>query len=290
MNIKHINITFYFLHPLQFVLFIKLLLFRIATLSIHLKVIVAKWERKKCETFELFPGLEIVLKNDNGIVKDHGGEKVENNSNYTVLKKSKKFFYIVKSQEWDYYEQLVKGKKPCAHLKHKIEIKHKDKFQAAYGITCYSCQGKSISTPFTIFEPFEKFTDKNWFWTAVTRATKLSNITICTQYFNTAKNLYQVIKRRIEQHRQEDSVKNRTFNLDYPYIKQMLNNKFKTGFRCPISGCGRYLDVLPGDRHTNKAAWSIDRLDSAVGHVKGNVQIICHHCNVSKGDGTKDKK
>jgi len=53
--------------------------------------------------------------------------------------------------------------------------------------------------------------------------------------------------------------------------------------KCPVIGCGRSfrLDCTPGDRYS---APSLDRIDSSLGYVSGNIWVICFECNHLKRD------
>ena len=51
-------------------------------------------------------------------------------------------------------------------------------FQLPYCNTCYSMQSATITEKYTVFDCNTPYVDRNFIWTALTRATDLKNITI----------------------------------------------------------------------------------------------------------------
>ena len=47
---------------------------------------------------------------------------------------------------------------------------------------------------------------------------------------------------------------------------------------CKICGCGMKQTYIGGD----SKQFSVDRVDSRMGHVKGNIQLLCLECNRAK--------
>jgi len=56
------------------------------------------------------------------------------------------------------------------------------------------------------------------------------------------------------------------------------------GKECPC--CGRDFLIVPVLGPVTDASPSLDRLDSKVGYVPGNVAVICYRCNILKRDAT----
>jgi len=104
----------------------------------------------------------------------------------------------------------------------KLEINKLDLFKLPYTSTCHSMQGLSIDDKITIFDCNTAYSDRSWIWTAITRATKLSNIQIFkhndTEVSTLDKSkIKQYFINRIAFHKIEDNKKNRSF-IDDEYI------------------------------------------------------------------------
>ena len=116
------------------------------------------------------------------------------------------------------------------------------------------------------------FVSVEWIYTALTRATDLSNIQIFTGVLPNPKDLDKIINNKLNLHQIEDELKEREFDLDSQWVHSQLKNVKS----CKYCHCD--LDIT-GDHQ-----FSVDRVDSRRGHTKDNCQIICLRCNVSKKD------
>ncbi len=72
------------------------------------------------------------------------------------------------------------------------------------------------------------------------------------------------------------------FDLDIEYCIDLLNNQ---NHKCAISGVGMTTITGEGSVNTNI---SIDRIDSALGYIKGNVQFVCRIVNIMKTNLNSD--
>eukprot|EP00960_Hanusia_phi_P059719 764268-Hanusia_phi.AAC.1 len=90
--------------------------------------------------------------------------------------------------------------------------------------------------------------------------------------------LLKNIERKIQHYEFSDRCKNfETDNyIDVKYVAHMISAQDKT---CCICGCDL---LLTHYKRRDPRQFSVDRLDSNLGHVKGNVQITCLRCNCSK--------
>ena len=53
--------------------------------------------------------------------------------------------------------------------------------------------------------------------------------------------------------------------------------------------CGRELDYQRRGKCASPASPSLDRVNVAMGYVSGNVAVVCHRCNVLKGDASAEE-
>jgi hypothetical protein len=148
-----------------------------------------------------------------------------------------------------------------------------DCFRYPYARTCHSYQGTSEDEPITIFDVTSPMADNDWLYTAITRTTKLENIHI----YLPATCSYQIsniIKSRIQGHLEEDIAKKRYINNDFVDPQWVCDKLKECRWTCCL--CHQKMDIEGAD------AFSVDRLDNNLGHIKSNCQVICRRCNSSK--------
>lgn len=73
--------------------------------------------------------------------------------------------------------------------------------------------------------------------------------------------------------RHTDKKFDREFNIDINYVMEVLERQ---GFKCAITG----LDLK--HEYNSHYSASIDRIDSTLGHVRDNIQIVCQAVNLAK--------
>lgn len=74
------------------------------------------------------------------------------------------------------------------------------------------------------------------------------------------------------------------FDLNTSYIETLMVS------HCPALGYELQYSILPGNKHKKrKDAASIDRIDSNLGYIKGNVQILSWQANLIKQNATNDE-
>jgi hypothetical protein len=144
-----------------------------------------------------------------------------------------------------------------------------------HALTGFSMQGQSFKQPIIIHDIFHHFVSDRWVWTAITRCTNLSNITI-----NLSKSDYELhynFKKMIESHEQEDIENNRIMN-DY-ITKEWINDTFnKQNGECAHCGTALNKRCIIGDALN----LSVDRTCNAIGHIKNNCVLSCVKCNITK--------
>jgi hypothetical protein len=132
----------------------------------------------------------------------------------------------------------------------------------------------TIDDKITIFDFGNYHVDKHWVYTAITRTTELSNVSI---YMGKQKDpkemLLEKITKMIQHHKQADIKADRLdnwteyINTQYAYEMLMKTNNCKY--------CLEPIDIM-GD-----SCFSINRTDNNLAHIKSNCEITCWLCNVS---------
>lgn len=74
------------------------------------------------------------------------------------------------------------------------------------------------------------------------------------------------------------------FNIDESYLTELWENQ---NHKCALTGIEMMLRVA--EVNSLPTTVSIDRIDSDIGYVKGNIQLICHSINLAKNDFTNDE-
>lgn len=146
-----------------------------------------------------------------------------------------------------------------------------------YCWTGHAYQGDTIDQPFTIDVNDLCLIDCEWIWTAITRTTDWSHISI---YYNKMiqKNNEQMLRRTIddmiEGHARTDYENKRFINdlneyINTDYVMAILNTSCAfCGDPYEVGGC--------------TGSFSIDRIDNSRAHTKDNCRIICRMCNSIK--------
>ncbi len=155
-----------------------------------------------------------------------------------------------------------------------VEISELDAyFKLPYARTCHSMQGLSVKEEITIFEVNHPRVSLEWLYTAITRTTDLSKVSIFRGKLPEEPNLDTrviEIRKRISQYKQADKLAGRRFNeASYITVNWVLSTLGATQY---CAGCEECLDI------TN---YSVDRLNNALPHTITNCRIICRPCNLA---------
>ena len=154
-------------------------------------------------------------------------------------------------------------------------------FQLPYCNTCYSMQSATITEKYTVFDCNTPYVDRNFIWTALTRATDLKNITIFEHSIEECQVLEESKKKqkltlKIEGYKTQDKQAKRTFNTDDYVNVDWINSQEQKCFHC---GIHFYYHMENGDAETNL---TVDRIDNHIAHVKKNCRLCCINCNVAR--------
>jgi hypothetical protein len=149
-------------------------------------------------------------------------------------------------------------------------------FLMNYCSTTHKSQGETIVENFTIYD--WKAMCKKIKYTALSRAKCVEQVcfgkvdfkAVCPDTFATN------IDKKIKAHKEFDTLKKYENNIDVKGIQKLF---VKQNGECVKCGCSmKTCGYAKGD----KEQFSIDRIDSKQGHIKGNVQLMCWGCNRAK--------
>lgn len=143
-------------------------------------------------------------------------------------------------------------------------------FKRPYAATCHSLQGRRFEEPIVIHDWAMPLVTKEWFWTAITRARKLSQVSFCRDQ-RARYDLMGHIRRKVEGYRAQDRVRFETSEFaGYIDEKSVREKLFAAKLVC--CHCGAHLGE----------AWVLDRIDANRPHTKDNIVLSCMYCNQSK--------
>ena len=193
-----------------------------------------------------------------------GKQKINTNFTYTIKKvdaKNKKIHLI---DLLDKNNILI------------IDFKMLTKFTLPYSGTCHSVQGLTVDKEITIFDVNSFGATREWFYTAITRATYFDNIQIFIQKKQNMNEIKAKIQNKINGHLIYDKLKKHSIQ-DYVDVAWVLKSIENNGAKC-----AHCQDVMEIDYEPNsEKQFSINRIDNKKGHVKNNCNIVCLKCNVS---------
>ena len=155
-----------------------------------------------------------------------------------------------------------------------------------YCFTCHSVQGSSIEGGITIFDYNHCLVDKNWIWTAITRATDLNNVSFYKyddddDDFN--KNcIYNYLKRKVEGYKEQDRKAKRKIDHKNYIIADWLLDRLNG--HCELCNVDFYVKSINGNIRTNLRA---QRKFNDQTHTISNYIAYCKKCNCCMSDEEK---
>ena len=222
-------------------------------------------------TEEFFPGQEIICK-----------------------KYEKKPAYTINS---NYTYKIVKMSKSYIQIKDEVEDKEftipsgvlLNNFKLPYALTVDSVQGLSFgeTDEITIFDTNTPYVDRKFLWTAITRARKLSNVSV---FIHSDEEVYRLTQSRIRQYfnmkvtsyQNQDNKANRVYIkddfVDEAWIQKQLEGKMHCMF------CKKHMELYIDENSNVQSNITVDRKDNSKAHTKANSQICCLKCNITKGN------
>ena len=196
--------------------------------------------------------------------------KVYTNYSYILENINDKFFTIVE---------------PIDNIQMTLEIKLLTYFKLPFCSTCHSLQGLSVEDEICLFDCNTPYVDRNFVWTALTRARELKNIT----YFHHSdyevqrlenSRLLQYLKLKIENYKRQDLDAKRKINRDKYVDIEWFTKEINGNEVCPL--CNSKYYIVLDDNNDVRCNISIDRLDNTIPHIKENCHLLCIECNKCK--------
>ncbi len=154
-------------------------------------------------------------------------------------------------------------------------FKRKD-FVSPQATTGHSAQGDTIDAPFVILEANHFYASKEWFYTAVTRCTRLSDVWVYVGA-NTTSGVKANIKRKIASYRKQDLDAGRPVDGRYISSAWVMNELKRVNYCCSHCYCRLSLDWQPGDL----SQLSINRRCNELPHIESNGETTCLKCNLA---------
>ena len=160
-------------------------------------------------------------------------------------------------------------------------------FAYNYAHTCHSLQGMSVAEGISLHDLIFYFVTREWFYTALTRSRDLDKI----YYWDPSVVLHdlQVVKegeleikmeRKLAGYKAQDAKAGRPFEeADYVSVDDFKLLLEEQDYRCAV--CAEVMALVWKDAKDN-TQFTLDRLDNALAHVKGNCAVSCLGCNRGK--------
>jgi len=226
----------------------------------------------------------IVKENDNNLFDEDGNMLCDSirlfvNYTYTILSIHDDHMYLLE---------------PVEKLKFKIFFNQLNIFNLPYAGTCHSYQSLSIKDDITIFDTNICYTNRNWVWTAITRARDLKKVNIFVHSESSKLNLVeskikQYFKFKIEGYIQQDKKTKRYNPENYIDIEWFLNRLDMNFKDCPTFNsycpdCHKAFEFNFNENNDILSNISADRKDNNLGHNKSNIRLCCVKCNIKKGN------
>ena len=160
-------------------------------------------------------------------------------------------------------------------------------FIFAYCYTCHSVQGSSIDDSITIFDYKHWLVNKEWLWTAITRARDLNKVKFYkysddkNDVFN-KRCVFTYFSRKVQGYKEQDragkrKIENNTY-IDENWLLEKLNSC------CSRCGIEFSINLDKGSIYSNLTA---QRINNEMCHIKSNCLAYCKRCNCSASNREK---
>jgi hypothetical protein len=163
-------------------------------------------------------------------------------------------------------------------------------FKLPYCLTVDSVQGLSFGEDdkITIFDANTPYVDRKFFWTAITRARKLENVSVCIHSEAEIGNLSrsrikQYFNFKVDSYKRQDKKVNREYNND-DYINEQWITEKVNDCKLYCCYCKKHMELYIDEDGNVQSNITVDRLNNKLAHIKSNCQITCLKCNLTKGN------
>ena len=232
-------------------------------------------------------------------------DKVNNHLHFNVLKnkihfqvgqeiicrKYEKHFKLIKN----YTYKIISMKGNEVTIKDEVEnITYKiskyileNHFKLPYAVTCDSVQGLTKNEKITIFDSNTPYVNRKYLWTAITRVTKLEDVSIFIHSDNDIKALTQsrlklYLNEKVSSYKSQDKKAKREYDNDKYITVEWIHDEIDKLKHCPF--CKKHYELYLNEYNNVISNITVDRIDNKQGHIISNCQLCCHHCNITKGN------
>ena len=178
---------------------------------------------------------------------------------------------LVKGEFYEYMAVVVDGKQW-------VQIGDKQyprkKFSDSGGQTGHAVQGSTIAEPFVILESDHFYASREWFYTALTRTTKLKDVWIYTGP-STTRNVEKMLLKKLDSYVKQDKAAGRPIRAEYITVKWMKTQLGKQNQCCARCYRRVKLEYEPKDPEQI----SFNRRNNDLPHTEANTEITCLSCN-----------
>lgn len=178
---------------------------------------------------------------------------------------------LVKGETYDCTAVIVGGKQFVQIGKNQYP---RNWFVDSGGQTGHAVQGSTIDQPFVILESDHFYATREWFYTAVTRATQLKDVWIYTGPSTTGK-IETLLFKKMASYVKQDKDAGRPIGSDFITVRWMKAQIGKQNQCCARCFCQVKLEFEPKDPEQI----SFNRRNNDLPHTEANTEITCLSCN-----------
>ena len=162
-------------------------------------------------------------------------------------------------------------------------------FILPYANTCHSIQGLNIDGPLTIFDLNAPHVDRFFVWTALTRATDFSNITVFEhseqEIVSLSKSLIRrFLEEKVIRYKYQDKIAGRKFKPCDFISAEWINDAYNAlGANEVCCLCNEpYETIIVNGKVVSNL--TVDRIDNSLAHLKSNCRLCCRKCNCARSN------
>ena len=218
-----------------------------------------------------YKGLEVVCTTH---MTAKGGVRLYVNYTYAIHTISAKYFTVIEPVDNEV-------------IAHSFKISEIAKyFRLPYADTCHSIQGCTITEPMTIFNAnIDSHVDRDFFWTALTRATDFNNVSVyihgdAEKERLSVSRLKRYFNDKVKGYIIQDDNKSRKYDASEYITGDWIHEQYTKCHECLT--CHAVYDIDFNEDYNMTSNITVDRINNDLAHTIDNCQLMCLHCNVSK--------
>ena len=150
--------------------------------------------------------------------------------------------------------------------------------------TVHAVQGRTVEGRLVIHQARHQYSDVNWLYTAISRATGPSNVVVLDDVHRSVSDMPEPIRRswatrKVSSYLRADVAAGRLDDVEEGQHKDALIEELLRSYRGRCNSCSVELVwAVYSERQP-----TLDRLDCALPHTPGNVDVKCLRCNRARG-------